>query len=49
MNGQVKKDCNMFTIGQTPVECVNQYKYLGTTVSSSEEAGKSLSLKASIA
>ena len=33
-NGQVKKDCIMFTIGQTHLECVNQYKYLGINVSS---------------
>ena len=49
-NGQVKKDCNRFTIGQTHLECVNQYKYLGINVSSSGKfitAEKTLSLKAS--
>ena len=49
-NGQVKKDCNRFTIGQTHLECVNQYKYLGINVSSSGKfitAEKILSLKAS--
>ena len=34
-NGQVKKDCYMFTMGQTHLECVNRYKYLGINVSSS--------------
>ena len=49
-NGQIKQDCYKFVIGQTHLECVNQYKYLGVNVSSSGKfitAEKTLSLKAS--
>ena len=49
-NGQVKTDCNRFIIGQTHLECINQYKYLGINVSSSGKfitAENTLSLKAS--
>ena len=34
-NGQVSKGHYRFVVGQTQLECVNQYKYLGVNVSSS--------------
>ena len=34
-NGQVKKNGFKFLVGDRHLECVNQYKYLGVTVSSS--------------
>ena len=49
-NGQVKKNGFKFLVGDKHLECVNQYKYLGVTVSSSGKfvtAEKTLSLKAS--
>lgn len=49
-NGQVSKDRYKFVVGQTRLECVNQYKYLGVNVSASGKfltAEKNLSLKAS--
>lgn len=49
-NGQVSKDRYKFVVGQTRLECVNQYKYLGVNVSASCKfltAEKNLSLKAS--
>ena len=49
-NGQVSKGHYRFVVGQTQLECVNQYKYLGVNVSSRAKfitAEKNLSLKAS--
>ena len=43
-NGRVSKDRFMFSVGQTCLECVDQYKYLGVNVAANE---KMLSLKAS--
>ena len=34
-NDQVSKGHYRFVVGQTQLECVNQYKYLGVNVSSS--------------
>ena len=49
-NGQVSKGHHRFVVGQTQLECVNQYKYLEVNVSSSDKfitVEKNLSLKAS--
>ena len=43
-NGRVSKDRFMFSVGQTCLECVDQYKYLRVNVAANE---KMLSLKAS--
>ena len=49
-NAQVSKDDYRFVVGQTQLECIKQYKWLGVNVSSSGKfitAEKNLSLKAS--
>ena len=49
-NGRVSKDRFMFSVGQTCLECVDQYKYLGVHVAANGRflvAEKMLSLKAS--